>query len=134
MIKLVLVEEGKREELTVGTLEEIVDYLQENEELTTWVLDEDATMELPELDKVETVRDLEYELKKIDLSWWTLTVEEMYQLENGSSFDWETIVNYMDDDLREEIHRELAPCKEEDFLSEYCKKHKERFNEQFIIN
>lgn len=29
------------------------------------------------------------------------------------------IALYMDDDIREQIHRELAPCTEEEFLAAY---------------
>ena len=32
---------------------------------------------------------------------------------------WETIVNYMDDDKRETVHFELAPCSEKEFLERY---------------
>ena len=32
---------------------------------------------------------------------------------------WAAIVNLMDDDIREEVHREMAPCTEEEFLSRY---------------
>ena len=32
---------------------------------------------------------------------------------------WEAIVNLMDDDIREQVHRELAPCTNEEFLSRY---------------
>lgn len=32
----------------------------------------------------------------------------------------EAIVVYMDDDLREQVHRELAPCTHEEFLKRYC--------------
>jgi hypothetical protein len=31
----------------------------------------------------------------------------------------DTIVNYMDDDTREAVHNELAPCSEIEFLSRY---------------
>lgn len=50
-------------------------------------------------------------------------------IDNGNSFvsseeaiakkDWEVIVIFMDDELREEIHSELAPCTELDFLTRY---------------
>ena len=33
--------------------------------------------------------------------------------------DWDNIVSYMDDDVREEVHSELAPCNELDFLKRY---------------
>ena len=32
---------------------------------------------------------------------------------------WAVIVHYMDDDTRELVHRELAPCTEAEFLSRY---------------
>lgn len=32
---------------------------------------------------------------------------------------WPDIVSYMDDDIRESIHAELAPCTEEAFLRRY---------------
>lgn len=32
---------------------------------------------------------------------------------------WETVVSFMDADLAEQIHTELAPCTEEDFLTRY---------------
>lgn len=30
-----------------------------------------------------------------------------------------TIAHYMDDDIREELHRDLAPCTHEEFLRAY---------------
>ena len=33
----------------------------------------------------------------------------------------ETIAAYMDDDIREALHFDLAPCSNEDFLKAYCK-------------
>lgn len=35
---------------------------------------------------------------------------------------WEAIVSYMDDYIREDIHNELAPCNAGYFLKEYCKR------------
>lgn len=32
---------------------------------------------------------------------------------------WDAIVSYMDDDLREQVHAELAPCTNEEFLNRY---------------
>lgn len=33
--------------------------------------------------------------------------------------DWDNIVSYMDDDAREEVHSELAPCSELEFFKRY---------------
>ena len=49
-------------------------------------------------------------------------------------FSWEAITDYMDDDLREQIHSELAPCTEEEFLTKYMGLHLEKFGEEFIVN
>jgi hypothetical protein len=32
---------------------------------------------------------------------------------------WEAIVNMMDDEIREQVHMELAPCTDEEFLARY---------------
>lgn len=42
---------------------------------------------------------------------------------------WESIVEMMDDDIREKVHAELAPCTEEEFLRRYL----EISNEDLII-
>lgn len=39
----------------------------------------------------------------------------------------------MDDDLREEIHADLAPCTDEEFLREYEKRHLEKYGSEFEI-
>ena len=51
--------------------------------------------------------------------------------ENGEAVDYEAAVNLMDDDLREELHSELAPCSNQEFFNAYAKAHKERFGEDF---
>lgn len=33
--------------------------------------------------------------------------------------NWKAIVNLMDDDIRERVHAELAPCTEKEFISRY---------------
>ena len=79
MLRLVEMDHGEKKVLLEGTLGEIVQYLQNNEDIYTWVRDEDFRAELPELNNIETLRDLEHELKKIDLSWWSLEVREIAQ-------------------------------------------------------
>ena len=44
---------------------------------------------------------------------------------------YEAIVSLMDDDLREEVHTELAPCTDEAFVRRYAELHEERFGEYF---
>ena len=74
-----LVEKDHKEEkvLMEGYLHDIVQYLKDNDKIYTWILDEDKGVELPNLDEIKTLRDLEAELKKTDLDWWSLQVKEM---------------------------------------------------------
>jgi len=53
---------------------------------------------------------------------------------NGKPFDCDAAVNLMDDDLREELHAELAPCTDQEFFDAYVKAHLEKFGEEFVIN
>lgn len=79
MLRLVEKDHGEEKVLMEGYLDDIVQYLKENEEIYNWVLDEDPTAEMPCFDGIEGRRDLEYELAKVDLSWWSLEVEEIAQ-------------------------------------------------------
>lgn len=36
-----------------------------------------------------------------------------------AAMDWDTIVNMMDDETREHVHDEIAPCTELEFLVKY---------------
>lgn len=53
-------------------------------------------------------------------------VEEMLE-----KHDWDTIVSYMDDEIREELHSELAPCNEKIFLLAYMARHTEKYGDDF---
>lgn len=35
---------------------------------------------------------------------------------------WDTIVEMMDDEIREAVHSDIAPCTEEEFLDEYLRR------------
>lgn len=48
--------------------------------------------------------------------------------------DIDAIAVYMDDEIREQVHSEMAPCGEQEFIDRYCKLHKEKFGEDFEIN
>lgn len=51
----------------------------------------------------------------------------------GEEMDYEAAVMLMDDDIREELHREIAPCTDEEFLNEYAERHFEKYGEEFTI-
>ena len=41
--------------------------------------------------------------------------------------------NLMDDAIREQIHAEIAPCSDKEFLTAYMAYHKAKYNENFTI-
>ena len=48
-------------------------------------------------------------------------MRKMVVNEYGVEVDFEVAVMYMDDEIREEIHNELAPCTDQEFFDEYAK-------------
>lgn len=58
-------------------------------------------------------------------------MRKMVVNEYGVEVDFELAVMYMDDEIREEIHNELAPCTDQEFFDEYAKRHEEKFGEEW---
>lgn len=53
---------------------------------------------------------------------------------NGYEVDFAACVNLMDDDIREELHAEMAPCSEQEFLDAYIEAHAAKYDgEEFEI-
>lgn len=82
--------------------------------------------------------------KEYDLTDWEADVmaEELEKLasrqyvedEDGHLVDYDAAVEMMDDDLREELHREMAPCTNQEFYDAYVKAHAAKYNgEKFQI-
>lgn len=46
---------------------------------------------------------------------------------------FDAAVILMDDEIRESIHADLAPCTEEEFLEEYMRRHEERYGIPFVV-
>lgn len=46
---------------------------------------------------------------------------------------FEAAVELMDDEIREELHANLAPCTEEEFLTAYMEEHEKKYGEEFVI-
>lgn len=44
-----------------------------------------------------------------------------------------TAVSLMDDEIRESVHRDLAPCTELEFLKEYMKRHQKKYGTKFHV-
>lgn len=54
--------------------------------------------------------------------------------EDGHLIGYDAAVEMMDDDLREELHREMAPCSNQEFYDAYVKAHAAKYNgEKFQI-
>jgi hypothetical protein len=53
---------------------------------------------------------------------------------DGKEVYWDAAVALMDDDIREQLHEEMAPCTDQEFFTAYEKAHKEKFGEEFIVN
>ena len=68
-----------------------------------------------------------------------MTNEERKQIayvqdEDGRTVNYAAAVELMDDDLREQLHREMAPCSNQEFYDAYVKAHAEKYNgEKFQI-
>ena len=52
---------------------------------------------------------------------------------NNHEVDFDAAVNMMDDEIREELHNELAPCTDQEFMDAYVEAHEAKYNEQFEI-
>lgn len=54
--------------------------------------------------------------------------------QNGEKINFETAIELMDDDLREMLHTELAPCSNQEFFSAYEIAHRKKFCEQWELS
>lgn len=52
----------------------------------------------------------------------------------GCKIDFNAAVELMDDDLREDLCAELAPCTEQEFFAAYEKAHAEKFGEPWELS
>lgn len=53
---------------------------------------------------------------------------------NGAEIDFEATVALMDDEVREAVHAEFAPCTEQEFFTAYEKAHADKFGEDWEIS
>lgn len=53
---------------------------------------------------------------------------------NGEEISFNAAVALMDSEICEELHMELAPCENQEFLDAYVKAHQEKYGEEFIVN
>ena len=48
--------------------------------------------------------------------------------------EFDLFTHYMDDDIRERVAWELAPCTEQEFIDRYVEVHYETYAEEFQVN
>jgi hypothetical protein len=53
---------------------------------------------------------------------------------NNRAYTLDELAPYMDDDLREQIHAELAPCTGQEFVDAYAKAHEAKFGEVWCVD
>lgn len=53
---------------------------------------------------------------------------------NGTEINYEAAVELMDDELREELHMDLAPCTDQEFFTAYEKAHAEKYGEEWELS
>ena len=51
---------------------------------------------------------------------WMTAAEAMDEINERNL--WDVIVDMMDDEIREAVHDDIAPCTEEEFLAEYLRR------------
>lgn len=52
----------------------------------------------------------------------------------NEEIDFDAAVMLMDDETREEVHAELAPCSDQEFFDAYCKRHLRKTGEAFVCD
>lgn len=53
---------------------------------------------------------------------------------NGTEINYEVAVELMDDEIRESLHFEIAPCTEQEFFTAYEKAHAEKYGEEWELS
>lgn len=51
----------------------------------------------------------------------------------GNEVFFEVAINLMDDEIREKLHMDLAPCTDQEFFDAYCAQHFEKYGEEFMV-
>ena len=60
---------------------------------------------------------------------WEKKPEDLY--DQLTVYNYESAVELMDDEIREALHMEMAPCSEIEFMKEYQKRHMAKYGEEF---
>lgn len=58
---------------------------------------------------------------------------DLIRMDDGSLQYADVVTMLMDDEIREAIHAELAPCSNQEFFETYCKAHFDKYGVDFIV-
>lgn len=58
----------------------------------------------------------------------------MVKNKSGVVMDFESAVHLMDDEIREKLHFDLAPCTDQEFFTAYEKAHEEKFGAEWELS
>ena len=61
-------------------------------------------------------------------------MKKMVINKNGKELHFNATIQFMDDEIREKLHREIAPCTKQKFFTAYEEAHKERFGEDWFLS
>ena len=53
---------------------------------------------------------------------------------SGTKFEFEYTIEYMNDEIREKLHNELAPCTEQEFFTAYENEHEKSFGVEWELS
>lgn len=53
---------------------------------------------------------------------------------DGTTVNYNAAVELMDDDIREAVAADLSPCTEQEFFTEYCKRHAVKFGSPWELD
>lgn len=54
--------------------------------------------------------------------------------EFGIAISARDAIGFMNEDLREEVLRDISPCTEQELFNEYARRHRLRFNEIWVLD
>jgi len=107
--------------------------------ITAWTWNADGSLEEHVIDERDGVdRDNPMFRKNV----FEMAKYIQHELENrlrgkvslgGRPVDYDEVVFHMDDGIREELHAEMAPCGDQEFLVAYMQRHEAKFGEAYDV-
>ena len=113
------------------------EYLDNNNANALWTFDECYQIGIGECSQEKS-----YQLSSLEYLHYMLELVEEEEREEkdmrtvnfeGNKYDYEVIESYMNDEIRERLHSELAPCSDQEFFEKYIEEDAE-FMEQYAMD